>query len=196
MNRIAIVASLTALLATPFPAAAQTNAQLKLALQRLSARVAALENTATGSPTTTSVAGTYDMISAGIDIDTLTPNTSFNIAGTNDSGTLVLNANGTGSFSGTFNYRQITFYESNRDVRNSSDNGSVGVKETDVSSFTNSDPESSTFTWEVSGGQVVLHFPADGDDEAEDVPLLVADRLLFRLENDEGQSGLTIAVRR
>ena len=124
-----------------------------------------------------SLAGTYDYFEVKIDVDNLS-STSKSIAGAGTSGTLVLDANGTGHANLSGSYRQLSFSA----VVNGDD-------ETVDLNFANT-PEivDADITWSYSNGVVTI--PEAGS-------FVVVGRMLIQsLVDTEGQNGLVILTRR
>ena len=147
-------------------------------LAALTARVDALE-----SATTASLAGTYNYFEVKVDVDQNGSN-SFSIAGGSASGTVVLNANGTGTISLNSQYRQLTFNEQAVQIEN------VNVLSTDVAHFNTPETINNSITWSHSAGVLSI---ATGEGNAN---FVVAGRILVESISSEGQNGVTLMVRR
>lgn len=141
----------------------------------LVAAVSALE-AKLGPQTTESLAGTYDYFELKIDVDNLSA-TSKSIAGGATSGTVVLNADGSGQVSLSSSYRQLTF------------NAVTGGDQTVQLGFFNT-PETNNdaFTWSFANGKITT--PEGGDF------FVVGQLLIQSIKNSEGQNGLAILARR
>jgi hypothetical protein len=160
---------------------------LVTAIDALTARVAALEGTSTAS-----LAGTYDYFEVTTDVDLLSSN-NYGIAGGGASGTVVLNANGSGSIDVTSQYRQLTFSDQNVNVGDIDNLGSIPVHSTDV--MLNSSPETVNIpmTWTHANGVVTITTP-DGD-----FSFVVGGRILVHSissTDGEGHNGIALLVRR
>jgi len=187
----------SALAAVPFtfsngqPAnAVEVNANfgaLVTAIDALAARVDALEST-----TTASLAGTYDYFEVKVDVDNTGPN-SYSMAGGGSSGTVVLNADGTGSVNLTTEYRQLTFNDQTELCGNVANSGSVSVHSTDVVHLNTPETNNQPITWTLSAGVVTV---STGDGDAS---FVVAGRMLIEgisSTDGEGQNGIVLMLRR
>jgi hypothetical protein len=119
------------------------------------------------------------------------PTTTASLAA--ESGTVVLNANGTGSIAVTSQYRQLTFSDQTQSVGDVGNQGSVNVHSTDVA--LNDTPESvnTSMTWSLSNGVVTVS-TGDGD-----LSFVVAGRILIHgisSTDGEGHNGIALLVRR
>lgn len=165
---------------------------LTTAVTALEAKVAALE-AKVGPHTMASLAGTYDVYEVAVDVDDIS-GTSKGIAGSVASGTVVLDANGTGQFNTTKEYRQVTVTrEAVANVALSTDNVNVTSTRT-IQSTTgqvNVTPDANTgsFTWSYSSGVVTI--VANGNHD-----FAVAGQLLLGTITGEGQTGIQIFARR
>ena len=193
---VSLAASSSALAAVPFTFtngqqadANQVNANfgaLVTAIDALTARVVALE-----SSTTASLAGTYDYFQVETDVDTTAPN-SYSIAGGGASGTVVLNANGTGSVNVTNQYRQLTFSDQSLLVGGVG-GGSVSVHSTDVTQLDTPETDNQSITWTHSNGVVTV------TTSGGDASFVVAGKVLIHSissTDGEGHNGISLLVRR
>ena len=170
--------------------AAQVNANftaLITAINDNAARITALE---TGVASSSSVAGTYDLLEMSVDIDPAGSD-SYALSGKNVSGSVTLNANGTGTFSTNEYYRTLGFNHIGIQVRNSGDNGTATVNTHTIGFSESTTPESGSLTWTLSNGVVTLNV------EGSNLPFMVAgSRLLMQsYHDDEGQIGIIFLVR-
>jgi hypothetical protein len=149
------------------------------ALNTLEAKVAALE-AVVGPQTMASLAGTYDLFDVAVDVDSAGAGQA-TIAGLAVYGTVVFNANGTGSNSSNTQYRQVALATSTVDANNT--NTTVQVSS---NPWTNSDP----FSWSFANGVVTVTTPAGN------ASFRVVGQLLIGNILNEGQSGISIAARR
>lgn len=150
-------------------------AALVTAVTALEAQVAALE--AKVNPATMAdLAGTYSYLEVRIDVDGLSA-TSNSIAGAGVSGTVVLNADGTGQANLSESYRQLTFNE----VLTGDQTVTVGFLNTPGTTNT-------AITWSLSGGVVTI--------SGGGTFIVVGQLLVQSIVNFEGQNGLTILARR
>jgi len=122
------------------------------------------------------VAGTYDYFEIKIDVDSLSAS-SKSIAGAGTSGTVVLNANGTGQVNLTTSYRQLTF------------NAVTTGDNTLQNAFLNTpETNNSAVTWSLTNGVVTI--PEGGNF------VVVGGLLIQSIVNQEGQNGIAILARR
>lgn len=125
-----------------------------------------------------SLAGTYDYFEVKIDVDNLS-GTSKSIAGGATSGTVVLNANGTGQIDLSRSYRQVTF---------SAVNVTENDKSVQLAFFNVPETENGAITWSFANGVVTV--PGGGT-------FAMAGQVLIQsFLNEEGQNGITILARR
>lgn len=162
---------------------------LTTAVTALEAKVAALE-AKVGPHTMASLAGTYDVYEVAVDVDNLTL-TSTGIAGSVASGTVVLDASGTGEFNTTKTYRQVAVNrEAVADVALSTDNVNITTTRTIQSTTSqvnvSSEGTSGSFTWSYSSGVLTI----------DNRGFAVAGQLLLGTLTGEGQTGIQIFVRR
>jgi hypothetical protein len=138
------------------------------------------------------MAGTYDLIQVAIDVESTDAN-NYTVAGKSVSGILVFNANGTGTFNITEYRRQVGFNPIQQSVRNASDSGSTSVTSTGIQLMNTTESDSGTLSWTLSNG-VVTVTTFDGTV----LTYIVAGSkiLIDGINNDEGQNGLNILVRR
>lgn len=153
--------------------AAEVNANFEALVAAVNALEAKL-----GPHSMASLAGTYDYFEVKIDVDNLSAS-SKSIAGGASTGTIVLNANGTGQANVTSSYRQVTF---NAVLAQEGDN-------TMQAAFFNV-PESDNepLTWSYADG--VVSVPGAGDF------IVVGQLLMQSMLNEEGQNGISILARR
>ncbi|HEY8154201.1 MAG TPA: hypothetical protein VII72_08755 [Myxococcota bacterium] len=170
--------------------ATQVNANfnaLVTAIDALNDRVAALE-----SSTPASLVGTYDYFEVKTDVDSLGAN-SYGIAGGGSSGTVVLNADGTGSINVTSQYRQLVFSDQSLLVGDVGNGGSVSIHSTDVGQNNSPETVSLSMTWALSNG-ILTVTTGDGD-----TSFAVAGKILVHgisSTDGEGHNGIALLVRR
>ncbi|MBI5506084.1 MAG: hypothetical protein HY899_14910 [Deltaproteobacteria bacterium] len=141
----------------------------------LTAAVTALESKL-GPQTMESLAGTYDYFEVKIDVDNLSA-TSKSMAGAATSGTVVLNADGTGQVDLSTSYRQLTF---NAVV--------TGDNTVQLAFFNTPETNNDAITWSLANGVVTI--PEAGSF------VVVGQLLIQSIKNFEGQNGITILARR
>lgn len=129
-----------------------------------------------GPHTMATLAGTYDYFEFKMDVDNIS-STSTNIAGVGVSGTLVLNADGTGQINTSISYRQVTLNEV-----------TTGDLTVQVGFLNPPMTENLAITWSLAGAVVTI--PGGGDFA------VVGQLLIHSTINFEGQNGLTILARR
>ena len=150
-------------------------------INQLQSQIAVLS----GNQTSVTVAGTYDIFRLGVDVDSF-GNGGFGVAGSSFSGTATLNADGTGSFSTTENYRQLNISTS------TTNNQAVGQLETTYINL-NVNPEigSGSLTWILSGNTVTIT-PTDDNP----VSLIMNGKIAVGIEYSEGNSSIYIFLKR
>ena len=178
-NTATLAASVPHIFTAGSPAlASEVNANfaaLVTAVTTLETKVAALE-AKVGPHTTASLAGTYDYFEVRIDVDNLSATLNA-IAGAGVSGTVVLNANGTGQANTSESYRQLTF------------NAVVTGDNTVQVGFNNIPATTSqAITWSFANGVVTI---SGGNNF-----VVVGQLLMQSMVNFEGQNGIAILARR
>ncbi len=129
-----------------------------------------------GPQTAETLAGTYDYFEIKIDVDSLSAS-SKSIAGAGTSGTVVLNANGTGQLNLSTSYRQLTFNAV-----------TTGDNTLQNAFFNTPETNNDALTWTFSNGVVTI--PEGGSFVA------VGQLLIQSIVNEEGQNGIAILARR
>lgn len=123
------------------------------------------------------LAGTYSYFEVKIDVDNISA-TSNSIAGSATSGTVVLNADGSGTVSTSTSYRQQTF--------NAASNAGDNTVEVDF--FNTPTTNNDAISWSLSNGVVTI---TGGGSYT-----VVGQLLISSIKNVEGQNGLEILARR
>jgi len=117
-------------------------------IEQLQTQIAELSNT----PTVATLAGTYDFIELRNRISQVTIGYGFDVLAAKATGTLVLNANGTGSLSTTENERYLSISSDTRQ------DATVGDIETTMLALTDDPSQNNdTFTWTLTGNKVVVN---------------------------------------
>jgi len=143
--------------------------------------------------TMASLAGTYDFFELKVDVDQNGPE-SFNLAGATSRGTLILNADGSGSFQDSQNYRQLTFNVENIHVMHQSGSGSTIIPNVDINLGTDNEAEGPfPITWTLTNTNLLTLTAGDGG-----ITLRAGGGgiLVSATDDEEGQNQLSIAVRR
>ena len=194
-----VAVSLPALAQVPYtftpgtPAnAEQVNANfdtLVTQIEQLQTQIVALQ-ALVNTPTTASIAGTYDFIELAIDVDQNGVG-SYAIAGQSSTGTVVLNADGTGTVNSNEGYRQLSFFTQAKTVRDATGNGTEPINSTSVQLNTGPSSDSGTFTWSYSGNVLTV------TDDHVMTFISAGGRIFINGGSDaEGRNSLIIVVRR
>jgi len=151
-------------------------------INQLQAQIAELS----GTQTTITVAGTYDIFRLGVDVDD-NGNGSYGVAGSSFSGTLTLNSDGSGTFSTSENYRGLSITT----VTNHNNTINTDLESTTIQLNNSPSSANGNVTWTQSGNQITV--TPSGDNP---VTFVVSGKTAVGIENAEGTAAIYVALKR